>query len=229
MGIKEDLISEVKKIFKSKWEERDGDIVPGNEDLKLGNDAVRLNGTVLYADLSSSTKLVDNYKSWFAAEIYKTYLYSAAKIIRKMEGEITAFDGDRIMAVFIGNFKNTNAAKSSLHINYLINEIINPLIKEYYPKDNYEVKQTVGIDTSELFIARTGIRGNNDLVWVGRAANYAAKLTSLSPQYPSRITKEVYERLNDSVKFTNGQAMWEKAHWTDMNIDIYRSTWQWEP
>ena len=33
----------------------------------------------------------------------------------------------------------------------------------------------LGIDTSKLFVARTGIRKSNDLVWVGRAANYAAK------------------------------------------------------
>ena len=41
-------------------------------------------------------------------------------------------------------------------------------------------KQSVGIDTSELFVARTGIRRANDLVWVGRAANHAAKLSARS-------------------------------------------------
>jgi class 3 adenylate cyclase len=49
-----------------------------------------------------------NFKDWFAAEIYKSYLISACRIIRDNGGEITAFDGDRVMAVFIGNMKNTN-------------------------------------------------------------------------------------------------------------------------
>jgi len=38
-----------------------------------------------------------------AAEIYKTYLHCAAKIIRSEGGSITSYDGDRIMGIFIGD------------------------------------------------------------------------------------------------------------------------------
>jgi len=34
--------------------------------------------------------------------IYKTFLHCAAKIIRSHKGVITAYDGDRIIAVYIG-------------------------------------------------------------------------------------------------------------------------------
>ena len=227
MSLREDLTKEVRKIFKDSWTTRDGQKVPESEDLRLGNDAVKLNGTVLYADLDASTNLVDNYKPEFAAEIYKTYLHCAAKVIRSEGGVITSYDGDRIMAVYIGDSKNSSAAESALKINYTVTEIINPLIKKHYPTTNYRVKQVVGIDSSELFIARTGIRGSNDLVWVGRAANYAAKLCSLSPEYPSRITETVYNKLNDSAKYSSDRrSMWAAAKWTDMNnMKIYRSTW----
>jgi class 3 adenylate cyclase len=229
MGLRDEIDSEVKRILNDKWTERDGNVVPSSEDIKLGNDAVKLEGTVLYADLDDSTSLVDNFKPWFAAEIYKSFLYGAAKVIRHFNGEITAYAGDRIMAVFIGDSKNTNAGKTALKINYLAKKIINPLVSEKYPKASYAVKHVVGIDTSPLFIARTGIRGSNDLVWVGRAANYAAKLTELPASYPSRITKSVYDMLNKSVKVSNdGRYMWESVSWSDMNnIMIYRSTWLW--
>jgi class 3 adenylate cyclase len=79
-----------------------------------------------------------------------------------------------------------------------------------------------------LRVARTGVRGANDLVWVGWAANYAAKLTSLSADYPSRITGEVYDSLHESLKFIDGKSMWQEVTWTDMNKKrIYRSTWHW--
>jgi len=39
MGLKADLTSEVATIFRSAWEQRDGEKVPEAEDLKLGNDA----------------------------------------------------------------------------------------------------------------------------------------------------------------------------------------------
>lgn len=101
-------------------------------------------------------------------------MHCSAKIIRSEGGEITSLDGDRIMAVFIGDTKNTSAGRAALKINYARISIINPALVAQYPKSNYEVKHTVAVDSSELFIARTGIRGSNDLVWVGKAANHAA-------------------------------------------------------
>src|SRR5207248_4620847 len=100
--------------------------------LKLNNDAVKLDATVLYADLSASTGLVDGYKQHFAAEIYKAYLHCAAKIIRSEDGVITAYDGDRVMAVFIGTSKNTSAARSALKINWAVKNIVNPALKDQY-------------------------------------------------------------------------------------------------
>jgi class 3 adenylate cyclase len=228
MSLSDDLKLEVATIFGETWSTRDGQKVPEPVDLKLNNDAIKLDATVLYADLAASTSLVDEYKRPFAAEIYKSYLHSAAKIIRSEDGIITAYDGDRIMATFIGGSKNTSAVRAALKINYAVNEIINPAIKTQYPNTAYSVRQTVGIDTSPLYIARTGIRGANDLVWVGRAANYAAKLCGLSPDYPTRITASVYKNLHDSAKFTDGKAMWEERSWTAMSSQtIYRSSWQW--
>jgi len=114
LALKEDLQDAVKKILRDQWTTRDGEVVPEPEDLALGNDAVKLDATVLYADMSGSTKLVDNYKPWFAAEVYKAYMVCAARIIKDEGGCVTAYDGDRIMAVFIGDLKNTTAAKASV-------------------------------------------------------------------------------------------------------------------
>lgn len=229
MSLGEEFANEVWKIFKQVWSTREGKKVPESGDLALGNDAVMLDGTVLYADLDDSTNLVDGYNPTFAAGIYKAYLNCAAKIIRSEGGVITSYDGDRIMAVYIGELKNTCAARSALKINYAVAQIINPCLRECYPIANYRLRQVVGIDTSELFVTRTGIRGSNDLVWVGCAANYAAKLCSLSADYPSRLTEAVYNKLPESVRYADdGRSMWEAATWNDMNgMRIYRSTWRW--
>jgi hypothetical protein len=55
----EDLTQEIKNIFETSWQERDGQKVPEAEDVKLGNDAVKLRATVLYANLAESTDLVE--------------------------------------------------------------------------------------------------------------------------------------------------------------------------
>ena len=226
MSLGDDLAKTTEEIFKQKWDTQQSGKVPEPGNLRLSNGARQLNGTVLYADLDASTSLVDSYPPGFAAKIYKAYLSCAARIIRDERGDITAYDGDRIMAVYAGDEKDIRSACSALKINYAVTKIINPLIKKYYSQKNYSVKQVVGIDTSELFVASIGIRGSNDLVWVGRAANYAAKLCSLSPDYPSRITEAVYNKLDDSAKYANGKSMWEASTWNGMKI--YQSTWLWK-
>lgn len=228
MSLCNDLNSEVRKILSEEWSRRRGRVVPDPEKLGLGNDAVLLDGTVLYADLSGSTSLVNEEEAWFAAEVYKCFLTCAARIIRSEGGEITAYDGDRIMAVYIGDRKDTDAARTALMINYAVEEIINPAIGDSYSNGTFKVRHVVGIDTSNLFVARVGVRGDNDLVWVGRAANYAAKLSDGSGP-PSQITSDVYDMLNSSVKYgNNGRNMWtptipSKLGWKR----IYTSTWQW--
>ena len=229
MGLKADLESEVADVFRSKWEERDGTVVPEDDSIGLDNDAVKLNATVLYADLADSTNLVDSQVAFVAAEIYKTFLHCAAKIIRSEDGEITAYDGDRVMAVYIGDLKNTRAVRSALKINYVVSSIVNPAHKAVYKESVYTLKHVVGVDTSPLFVAKTGVRGANDLVWVGRAANYAAKLAALPDSYQTYITKEVYDAMIDDVKVANeGRKMWEAVRWNTFdNRIIYQSNWWW--
>ena len=114
------------------------------------------------------------------------------------------------MAVYTGRNRHDKAVRSALKINFAVQEIVNPAIADLYPNSNYSVKHTVGIETSELLVARTGIRGANDLVRVGRAANYAAKLSD-QPGPATQITAEVYDRLSQScIMGSNGQNMWSR-------------------
>jgi class 3 adenylate cyclase len=231
MGTLEDIQAEVRLIFATSWKKREGLLVPDPEAVRLGNDGVTLHGTVLYADLVDSTQLVDGFKDYFAAEIYKSYLVVACRIIRSEGGEITAFDGDRVMAVYVGKSKNTSAARTALKINWAVNNVINPAIKKQYPDTSYAVSQVVGIAAGPLFVAKTGIRGSNDLVWVGRAANYAAKLCSLRERgYASFITEDVFDHMHDAAKLGGSpkQSMWEKVTWTETGLTVYRSRWWWK-
>jgi len=230
MAVKEELQGAVAKILREQWTVRDGRVVPVPDDLGLGNDAVKFEATVLYADMADSTKLVDSETPQFAAEIYRCYLVCAARIVKANDGNITAYDGDRIMAVFIGDTKNTNAAKTALQINAAVIDIINPAISNQYPQSTYRLSHVIGIDTSPLFVARIGVRNDNDLVWVGRAANYAAKLSSINEGNTVFITNDVFSRLRKDAKYagTNDALMWKPRLWSQMNnMNIHSSAWKW--
>lgn len=227
MPLADDLKKWVGETFTSEWEVQETTGVPTPEDLRLNSNHVQdLDAaTVLYADLDGSTDMVNTKKWEFSAQIYKTFLKCASDIIKNEGGVITAYDGDRVMAVFSGDSKNTSAARCALKINSAVIDIIQPAIAKKWNTD-FVLKHVVGIDTSRLRTARIGVRGDNDLVWIGRAANYAAKLTSL-PDKPSRITEDVYNMLADQSKYSNGEDMWVREYWDDMAIWTYTSTWKW--
>lgn len=229
MALADDLKAQVATIFKDQWSTRDGQVVPAPADVGLGNIGVTFaRATVLYADLTGSTKLVDAMKWEFAAEIYKSYLYCAAKLIREEGGQITSYDGDRVMGVFIGDMQTTNATRCAMKINWAVINIINPALKKQYPSTDYAVQQVIGIDTSPLRAARTGVRGDNDLVWVGRAANHAAKLTALKVAGPTWATLDAYNWMAKILGGTAKEKMWKKFTWTQMNgVDVYSSDWHW--
>lgn len=228
MTLKTDLEAECSKIFASQWEETDGTVVPSTADIALGNSGRKLDVAVLYADLADSTVMVDKSAAQFAAEVYKAFLFCAAKIIKDNGGEITAYDGDRVMAVYIGDRKCTRAVKTALQLNWAVRNIVRVKMSSVYPSKDFVVNHVCGVDTSRVMVARTGVRGSNDLVWVGRAANYAAKLTSLPHKVPTYITEEVYKMIADEAKLSNGTDMWTRYKWNTFDDRIiYGSTYTW--
>ena len=226
MALADDIKSEVTNTLRSRWTVRDGRKVPSDTDIGLANDGVRLDAAILYADLVDSSGLVEGFTAEFAAEVYKSYLVTACRVIRSNGGEITAFDGDRVMSVFIGHQKESDAVKTALQINFAIKQIVNVAIKAQYPTSTFEIQHVVGIDTGSILVAKTGIRGSNDLVWVGRCANVSAKLCAIRPSYATWITDRVYALLTPETKLSRGQSMWESCTWS--SASIYRSTYWWQ-
>lgn len=184
---------------------------------------------MLYADLVASTALVDSRIKPFAAEIYKAFLYCSARIIHAEGGQVTAYDGDRVMAVFIGSTPCTDAVRASLKMHWAVDNIIQARMKAFYSSETYVVKHVCGVDYSPMMVAKTGVRGANDLVWVGRAANHAAKLTEVKGR-TTWITDAVYDRMLEPARMGGDpkRNMWSPYTWTEFNNGrIYGSDWHW--
>ena len=225
----EQIRQDARNILGNKWKVRSAQDVPSIKDLALsGNEAAEFEGTVLYADMDGSTDMVRGYKSWFAAEMYKIYLQTVAEVVRNEGGVITAYDGDRVMAIYEGESKNTTAVKTAMKIVFSIKEL-NALIAKCYPNTPFRLKHNIGLDTSRLFAVRAGVWGSNDIVWVGEAANVAAKLTSVNDEnYPIYITKKVYDSLNSVVvKSKEGNVMWSPVNELKFGRQVYKTNWCW--
>lgn len=228
MTIAEDIRANARTTFVAKWTVRDGTTVPEPADLKLSNDAVHFKrATILYADLDGSTDLVEKKKWTFSGEVYKAFLYATSRLIRRHGGTIVSYDGDRAMGIFISDNQSNDAVSCALEINYAIKNIVQAEISKGWTTD-FKIRHVVGIDTSEIYAARTGVRGDNDIVWIGNAANLAAKLTTLAADNPTWITRRVYDLLKDNQKLgPNRESIWKKWKWTEHNDDEVYSTTYW--
>lgn len=227
----EQIVSDARIVLGSAWVREQKTVVPEAADIALGNKAGEFEGVVLYADMKGSTDLVHGYKDYFAAEIYKIFLMSVCEVLKRNNGTISSFDGDRVMSVFIGGSKCSDATKAALQVNAVIRRL-NDLIKEKYSSVEYRIDYAIGIDISKLFAVKTGIRGDNDLAWIGDAANIAAKLSEIRGRNGKAfVTDRVFERMNNQSKYSsaaNTQCMWTVIPQKVFGMSVYESTWYWD-
>lgn len=230
------LSSDITAIISKQWNKRTGTVVPSTESVALAGGAVELDATFLYADLANSSKMAKDLDQRVAAKIIKSFLSTVTKIIKNLNGSVISFDGDRVLGVFVGGSKNTNAAKCALQIKYAVNKIIREKFEEKYRtvrEASFVITHGVGIDTGTVLIVRGGARGSNDLLSIGRAPNLAAKLSEIRENtYKTFITPDVYNGLGNASKFgANGKNMWTACTWTFLGekISLYKSSWHWKP
>lgn len=231
MALLEDLKNKVSSYFKEPYEAEETSIVPGTDYSKLtfGNKGLVAEFSFLFIDIRKSSELHDKYGYVNAAKIYQSFHDISLRIIEAFDGKVRAFDGDRIMGVFSGDSKRSNATKAALKIRWSISNILNPNLKQ-------PLIIGCGIDVGKTLITKVG-KGrdinNNDLIWIGKACNYASHLTN-SASNSIIISEDVYGRLTAETKFqdpnTKLKNMWTKKSLTLKNktiITIYESNYTW--
>ena len=238
MGLTDDIETAVREIVNADWNVRVGRTVPETEDITLSNGAVELDAVYLYADMADSTGLARDFAAKTAAKVIRSYLDATCRVIRARGGAIRSFDGDRVMAIFIGKSKNTSAAQCGLQINHVVSQIVRPAVERRFPpleSGGFTLSHCVGIASGKALIVRGGVWGHNDLVSVGRAPNVAAKLSDVrkSP-YVTYVTDSVYKMMHESVKYggERNELMWKGPLSREVGgkkISVYKSSWRRKP
>jgi class 3 adenylate cyclase len=230
------LDGDVGTILDTPWDIRSGLVVPGTDDVALTDGAVKLDAVMLYADLAHSTRLVRKIDRPVAAKIIRAYLSTMTQLVKDAGGDVRSFDGDRVMGVFIGASKNSSAANCALKMNHVVTKMLRPKAEAKFPslaKNGFLLAHCVGIHASPMLVVRGGVRGDNDLVFIGSAPNLAAKLSEIrNSPYHSYITHAVFRKLNRNAKISSqGEQMWGavEIELGDETWDCYRSSWRRKP
>ena len=215
----ETLGTEVDSVLSTAYAERDGRVTP--EDV-AGNAAVKIEATFLYADLAGSAGIAAACPWDTTAKIISAYLGCAVRLIRAYGGEIRSFDGDRVMGVFVGENQQTHAVRCALEIDWCTVKLIQPKATQRFRsvrETDVKIQQACGIDCGVSRAVRAGIRNNADLIWIGKAPSFAAKLSDIR-EYPycTFISSRVHAKLAVADKVQNGENIWESRTFKDETV-----------
>lgn len=215
---------------------RVSDEVPETTQIALEkNEAVQVEAAYLYADMVDSSSLAQTAYKPVSAKIIRSYVNGASQILRHYGGSIASFDGDRVMAIFVGTNKETTAVRAALAINWLVAEELGPKIREKWDDiaKYWTLRHSIGIDVGEALITRGGVRGDNDLISIGKAPNVAAKLSDIRNDKQIHITHEVFGPMSQGLATTEtGVRLWTAEPGVRVggrNIPVLGSGAYWEP
>ena len=207
MGRKEDILNHINDNFlQGDYEITPSDVIPSTNDLGFGRKGKAVNAAVLYADMRHSSAIVDRQSGQAAAKIYQSYQFAMADIARANGADIRSYDGDRIMALFprvdgSDNKGCMNAVKAGKEMAWFFHNILKRRLRGFaIPLDC-----GIGIAFGPILAVRIGLGSssdNSDVVWVGRAANIAAKLSDRGrhPNYVY-VDHEIRNRVASGVKW----------------------------
>ncbi|MEY8839112.1 adenylate/guanylate cyclase domain-containing protein [Cribrihabitans sp. XS_ASV171] len=237
MGINENVESDVNNIKDATMNVRKGQVVPSTESIALHNGAVELEVAYLYSDLANSSKMARNFDRRITAKILKSFLATATRLIRHRDGTVMSFDGDRVMAAFVGGSKCTNATKCAFAIDWAVKQVIRPKFEAKYDsvKDaNFKIAHATGIDVGTAYVVRAGARGSNDLISIGRSPNLAAKFSDIrTGSYSTFVSRSVYNLMNEDCKkrLDGSKDIWEYKTWDFVGetIGYYRASYWRKP
>lgn len=179
--------------------------------------SVEVDAIFMYADLAGSSVLAEKCPWSTTAKIIKSYLLCATRLIRYYKGHIRSFDGDRVMGVFIGEDADT-AVSCARQIDWCVTNIVATTSNAHFKsiQDNaIRIKHCIGLDFGKARAVRAGIRDNSDLIWIGKAPSFAAKLSDVR-DFPNEIyaSSRIFNRLSREQKIVNGNNIWISKNFT---------------
>lgn len=163
----------------------DSSITYDNHDTKKKK-CKRLESCVLYVDIRNSAKISASKRPQTLAKVYSSFVSSMLSCARYYGGHVRNIIGDRVMVVFDKENCFTNAVDTAILMNTVCQNILNKRIT------SFEFSAGIGIDHGDMLITKSGAIKKGDekefyrtLVWLGKPANVASRLTDLA-------NKEIY-------------------------------------
>jgi len=166
------------------------------------NEIVKMNLSIIYADIRGYTERMENADPKVAARIMSIYITEMAAAMRFHEGTIVSIEGDGIIGAFqpsSNNNASTKAVRTIVTMNTILSYVINKRLKSFQQDP---ISCGYGADYGRVYITRAGIRGEgkNELIYVGPIMSRVAKYQNLAEGNEVKISQRLYNGLEDHYK-----------------------------
>lgn len=162
----------------------------GHRETKKGK---KINTCVLFVDIRNSVQLTQKHQNITMAKLYTVFTNAVIKAAKRYDGHIRNIIGDRVMVVFEPDNCFVNSVDCAITINHIA-EIINKKFITGF-------KCGIGIDYGEMRVLKVGVRKHGidgvehrGLVWTGKPANFASRLTDSANKEIEKIQFEVKKK-----------------------------------
>lgn len=172
-----------------------GRVVPKIEDLAVGTGR-SIRAAFVYTDLDGFSKMVATKPTEDSFTLMQTFVEIVSRITTHYGGSVVDCAGDRILSVFEDPGKIVslapiyNAVTAALWTQTIIQRVIEPNFRIRGVLG--EVGAAIGIDHGPATVACVGYRNNKRLIFLGEAANNAARLQSAGTAGEVVMSAHVY-------------------------------------
>ena len=150
---------------------------------------------VLYIDIRKSTKLSFQHRPETLSKLYSSFVRGSIKCADYYNGHVRNIIGDRVMILFDPQDCFKNAVNAGILINTFVSYVLDRNFKYN------DVACGIGIDHGPMLVTKIGTikRGSlrseyRSLVWLGKPANIASKLTDIANKTITRPVVHVARR-----------------------------------
>lgn len=206
--IKKDFLENIRKVVKdvknTSFEYATTKNIPSREtegltyESGIAKKGKEITTCILYVDVRGSVELNEKHYKDTMGKIYTAFTKSMLKIAQYHNGFVRNIIGDRVMIVFDVENCFTNAVDCAITINHTA-QIINDIFT------NVDFKCGIGIDYGTMKVIKVGTERkgsenteNKNLVWVGKPANIASRLTDVANKEVEKVYIK-YENYNPLV------------------------------
>ena len=217
MATTQEALDKIEEYLTASYFQDETRIVPKRPDLTFGNTVKKMpHAVVLYVDMRKSKAILSDATTFWSVKIHRAFLLALTHCVEKREGHMRSFNGDGILAFFVGDKAASRAVRAAMDTSGFVNKINEHLVGEGLNPIDFGI----GIAQGPVMVAKSGKAGDDqtkqDLIWVGLPVYVAVELSDFAKKpkniWISGVVRNSIgeEKYLDVVHNKDGESMWTK-------------------